>query len=117
MKYDVGYADGLFGKKTRGAIRAWQEVKGFEGTGYLTAEQAEALKAVGERVRGEEAKRAAAERERVAREEAELEREKAEEAERKARAAVEREGKRPGREFRDCVPSVRRWWWCRRGSS
>ena len=98
MKYDVGYADGLFGKKTRGAIRAWQEVKGFEGTGYLTAEQAEALKAVGERVRGEEAKRAAAERERVAREEAELEREKAEEAERKAR-----EEARPGREFRDCV--------------
>ena len=51
MKYDVGYADGLFGKKTRGAIRAWQEVKGFEGTGYLTAEQAEALKAVGEEVK------------------------------------------------------------------
>ena len=103
MKYDVGYADGLFGKKTRGAIRAWQEAKGFEGTGYLTAEQAEALKAMGERVRGEEAKRAAAERERVAREEAELERKKKEEAERKARAAVEREGKRPGREFRDCA--------------
>ncbi len=51
MKYEVGYADGLFGKKTRGAIRKWQEAKGFEGTGYLTGEQAEALKAVGGEVK------------------------------------------------------------------
>ena len=109
MKYDVGYADGLFGKKTRGAIRAWQEAKGFEGTGYLTAEQAEALKAMGERVRGEEAKRAAAERERVAREEAELERKKKEEAERKARELSSGKGSDQGGSF-GIAPSVRRWW-------
>ena len=51
MKYEVGYADGLFGKRTRGAIRKWQEAKGFEGTGYLTGEQADALKAVGGEVK------------------------------------------------------------------
>ena len=51
MKYEVGYADGLFGKRTRGAIRKWQEAKGFDGTGYLTGEQAEALKAVGGEVK------------------------------------------------------------------
>ncbi len=51
MEYEVGYADGLFGKRTRGAIRKWQEAKGFEGTGYLTGEQAEALKAVGGEVK------------------------------------------------------------------
>ena len=51
MKFEVGYADGLFGKKTRGAIKAWQEAKGFEATGYLTKEQAEALTAMGEEVK------------------------------------------------------------------
>ncbi len=51
MKYKVGYADGLFGKRTRGAIKAWQDAKGFKATGYLTKEQAEALKAVGEEVK------------------------------------------------------------------
>ena len=29
MNYEVGPADGIFGKKTRGAIRAWQEAQGF----------------------------------------------------------------------------------------
>lgn len=48
LKFDSGPADGLFGKKTRGAIKAWQRAKGFRATGHLTAEQAEALKAVGE---------------------------------------------------------------------
>ena len=48
LKFDAGPADGLFGNKTRGAIKAWQRAKGFRATGYLTAEQAEALTAVGE---------------------------------------------------------------------
>ena len=51
LEFDAGPADGLFGKKTRGAIKGWQEAKGFEGTGYLTAEQAEALRAAGEEVK------------------------------------------------------------------
>ena len=50
MGLGVGYADGLFGEKTRGAIREWQEGKGFKVTGYLTGEQAEALRAMGEEV-------------------------------------------------------------------
>ena len=51
FKFDTGPADGLFGKKTRSAIQEWQETKGFEGTGYLTAEQGEALRAAGEEVK------------------------------------------------------------------
>ena len=103
----VGYADGLFGKKTRGAIREWQDGKGMAATGHLTGEQAEALKALGEEVARAEAARAEkekAERERLAREAAERERKAREkaEAERKARELAERERLRPGREFRDC---------------
>ena len=48
LKLKVGYADGLFGNRTRGAIREWQEGKGMEATGYLTEAQAAALVAVGE---------------------------------------------------------------------
>ena len=47
---DVGLVDGLFGKRTRRAIRAWQQGKGAEPTGYLTSEQAQVLEAVGARV-------------------------------------------------------------------
>ena len=47
---DVGPVDGLFGKRTRRAIRAWQQGKGAEPTGYLTSEQAQALKALAARV-------------------------------------------------------------------
>ena len=92
LKLGVGYADGLFGKKTRGAIKAWQEGKGFEGTGYLTKEQAETLAALGaDAATVHERARRAAEREN---------------RERKAKADAERrarEAKRPGREFRDCA--------------
>ena len=38
-----GLADGLFGKRTRSAIRGYQKEKVLEETGYLTGEQAEAL--------------------------------------------------------------------------
>ncbi len=98
----VGYADGLFGKKTRGAIREWQAAKRLEATGYLTKEQAEALKALGEGVARAEKEKVG--RERKAREVAERERlvREAAEAERAARELAERERLRPGREFRDC---------------
>ena len=104
----VGYADGLFGKKTRGAIKEWQEGKGMAATGHLTPEQAVALKVLGEEVVRAEAARAEkekAERERLAREVAERERKAQEkaEAERKALELAERERLRPGREFRDCA--------------
>lgn len=47
LGYQPGPADGLFGPRTRSAIREWQEAKGIEATGYLTREQAEALAAAG----------------------------------------------------------------------
>ncbi len=47
LKLDAGPADGLFGPKTRAAIRDWQRAKGFAATGYLTKEQSETLVAQG----------------------------------------------------------------------
>ena len=46
LGFDPGPADGLFGPKTTAAIAAWKEAKGYEPTGLLTREQAEALMAV-----------------------------------------------------------------------
>ena len=103
MKYEVGYADGLFGKRTRGAIEAWQKGKGLPETGYLTREQVEALKAV-----GEEAGRQSEEDERKRKARELAERKAKEERERKTKEAAERKArelaelKRPGSEFRDC---------------
>ncbi len=48
LGFDPGPADGLFGRKTREALKAWQEAKGDDATGWLTADEAIALKAAGE---------------------------------------------------------------------
>ena len=47
LKFDPGPVDGAFGPKTREAIRGWQKAKGYEETGRLTKEQADALVAAG----------------------------------------------------------------------
>ncbi|NKX45260.1 peptidoglycan-binding domain-containing protein [Roseicyclus persicicus] len=39
LDFDTRGIDGIFGRGTRGAIRAWQEVRGFEATGFLTGPQ------------------------------------------------------------------------------
>ena len=45
--FDPGTPDGLFGPRTRGAIRQWQEERGAAATGYLDGEQAEFLRSAG----------------------------------------------------------------------
>ena len=127
LKFDVGPADGLFGKRTRGAIKAWQEAKGFAATGYLTKDQADALAAVGgealrkrveragkareavERTASEEREREEAQR--TARQKAERERaaretREREEAQRKAREAAERKSPANKASFRDAAVGV-----------
>ena len=46
----LGRVDGVFGKRTRRAILEWQGERGVEATGYLTRDQAEALKVAGQGV-------------------------------------------------------------------
>ena len=48
LGFNVGPADGMFGPRTRSAIWEWQSAKGLDTTGYLTAEEAAALTALGE---------------------------------------------------------------------
>ncbi len=117
LKFEVGPTDSLFGKKTRRAIKAWQEEKGFAATGHLTGSQAQALEEVGreDMARADreaiERQGVRAEKERLAREaaakrQAHVERQRLarEAAEReKAEAERKRELKRPGRVFRDCA--------------
>ena len=43
--FDPGAPDGLFGPRTRGAVRRWQEAQGRPPTGYLDSAQTEVLRA------------------------------------------------------------------------
>ena len=45
--FDPGGADGLFGPRTRAAIRNWQTSRGSRATGYLDGATAEALRTAG----------------------------------------------------------------------
>ena len=45
--FDAGAPDGLFGPRTRAAIRAWQAAREQAETGYLDGMQAETLRAAG----------------------------------------------------------------------
>ena len=45
--FNPGVPDGLFGPRTREAIRRWQEARGALATGYLSAAEAEFLSAAG----------------------------------------------------------------------
>ena len=62
--HDPGPADGMIGRGTREAIRRWQGARGQAATGYLDADGAKALLALGER-EAEEMRRAEARRKRV----------------------------------------------------
>ena len=48
LGFEVGFADGVFGRRTRAAVRAYQRTKGLAETGYLTGEVHEALAALGQ---------------------------------------------------------------------
>ena len=43
--FDPGAADGLFGPRTRDAVRRWQQARGVPATGYLDGGQADLLRA------------------------------------------------------------------------
>ena len=45
--FDPGAPDGLFGPRTRAAIRGWQEARGVPPTGYLDSAEADLLRAAG----------------------------------------------------------------------
>ncbi|MCY4514057.1 MAG: SUMF1/EgtB/PvdO family nonheme iron enzyme [Candidatus Tectomicrobia bacterium] len=47
LGFDAGPADGLFGNRTRSAVRTWQTANDHQATGYLTRVQADALIAAG----------------------------------------------------------------------
>ena len=46
LGFEAGPADGMFGRRTRSAIWEWQQAKGLEATGYLTADEAETFSSV-----------------------------------------------------------------------
>ena len=56
--HDPGPADGVFGGRTRGALRAWQGSMALEVTGHLTKEQSEGLVALGRAEAERKARRA-----------------------------------------------------------
>ena len=62
LGYGPGPADGLFGSRTRGAIRRYQGEKGLDETGYLTADLSKTLVALGEEAAKAQARREAAHR-------------------------------------------------------
>ena len=65
LGYEPGPADGLFGVRTREAIRRYQGEKGFEATGYLRAEESQTLVALGEESARTQAERREAQRRRM----------------------------------------------------
>ena len=63
LGYAPGPVDGLFGARTRDAVRRYQGEKGFEETGYLTEDQSQALAVLGEEAARKQAETEAARRE------------------------------------------------------
>ena len=91
--FDPGPADGVFGRRTRAAIGQWQAARGEEPTGYLNAEAAKSLLALGAERKPEAEERVEPDaREQARQAEVEAERE---------RQRQQRE-RQPGARLRDC---------------
>ena len=105
LGYEIGRVDGVLGRRSQAAIRAYQEDKGLAPTGRLTAQVSEALQVLGkrqvEKVRAAERRRKEKEETRRAAQarEAQEARRRQAEAERRER---ERASSEPGRRLRDC---------------
>ena len=90
LMFYTGPIDGVFGPKTRTAIQAWQEAKGYDGTGNLTHDQADALAALGKESESERPESEPAQREVLVQERTQGSKEKTESQ------------WRPGTVLRDC---------------
>ena len=103
LGFDAGPADGLFGRRTRSAVRGWQSANDLQATGYLTRPQADTLIAAGHDAQQEQAaERERREQRRIARQREERQRQQ-ELAERKRAEAEKGESGSVAREvFRDC---------------
>ena len=103
-----GPADGVFGRRTRAAIGQWQAARGEEPTGYLDAEAAKSLLALGTKLEREAAARAelgAQDPDRQTEAESDRERQRQQrETEARARAEADRQRRegQPGTRIRDC---------------
>ena len=53
LGFNPGFADGMFGPKTRAALLLWQKAEGFAATGSLTPDQVTILRSAGEKALGE----------------------------------------------------------------
>ena len=106
LGHELGRVDGVLGRRSQVAIRAYQEEKGLAPTGRLTAEVSEALQVLGKRQVEKVEKVRAAERRRKEEARRAAEAREAEEA-RRRQAEGERALSEPGRRFRDCEGS-----WC-----
>ena len=91
--FDPGPADGVFGRRTRAAIGQWQAARGEEPTGYLNAEAAKSLLALGAERKPEAEERVEPDAREQARQ-AEVEAERERQRQQRAR--------QPGARLRDC---------------
>ena len=97
-----GPADGMFGRRTRAAIGQWQAARGEKPTGYLNADAAKSLLALGTKPEREVAARAELEAQDPDRQtEAESDRER-QRQQREAEADRQRHEGQPGTRTRDC---------------
>ena len=94
LGFDTGPADGLFGNRTRSAIRSWQSASDYEATGYLTPLQAGLLMAAGRDVKQKQAaENKRREQQRLAQKREEQLRAKRERAAEKAMQEQQRQGR------------------------